>query len=94
MILIEYLAFAVIVVSYNLLAGTFNKIKTPFFLLSACTEEILSTSNFLKFQPNPSPFYNKNFPYLSNPALYLESEYLSGSTFSVNSKVQIKNFLI
>ena len=45
--------------------GPSARIKIYFFLLSACTEELISTPKIIQFLPNPLP--TENCPFLSNP---------------------------
>ena len=48
----EYLDSAVIVVSSNLCAGPSPKTKVSFFLLSICTDELMSIPKIIAFLPN------------------------------------------
>ena len=50
--------------------GTFPKINISFFLLSACTEQLLGTRNITKFLPNLTPLDNEKAEYASNSVPY------------------------
>ena len=54
----------------NPCVGPLPRIKISFFLLSTCTEELISTPKIIQFLPNPLP--NENSAYLSNPVPYPE----------------------
>ena len=68
---IEYLFSAVNVVSYFPCVGSSSRIKIIFFLLSECTEELMSTPKII----TNSPLGKEKGPRLSNPIAY--TEYLS-----------------
>ena len=63
--LIGYLAFAVNVVSSNPCVGYSPRIKIFLFLLSICTNEIISTPKIITFLPMP-PSINENSERESN----------------------------
>ena len=56
---------AVSVVSFNPFLGPSPRIKISFFLLSTCTEELMSAPKIITLQPNP-PLRNEKVPLLSN----------------------------
>ena len=76
--MIESLASALNVVSSNSYFGPLPKIKISFFLLSGCTEELLSIPNIITFLPNPQLCENEKVPRAWNhkarwnPILYPE----------------------
>ena len=76
--LIEYLASAVIAVSSNFYIGPSPRTNIPFFLLSVCTDELLSTSKITTFLSQSKPWYEKS-ERKSNSIPYPEKEYLSES---------------
>ena len=82
--LIEYLASAVNLVSFNPYVKLLPRIKTSFFLVLPCTEELASTLNVITFLWNPLPTDNKKVPQPPNPLLYPKQGYLSGSIVLVN----------
>ena len=53
-----------------------------FFLLSTCTEELISTPKIIEFQQNHVP--TENFFFLSNPTPYSEYLYSLLSIFFVD----------
>ena len=61
------------------------------FLLSTCTEELISTPKITTFRPN-LPLGNEKDPFLSNPVPELEYCYLSISAFLVNLTAPNKEF--
>ena len=67
-------------------------LRTPFLLLPACTEELLSTPYIMTFLPNPSPLDTEKNPRASNTITYLEQEYLSESGFLVHLTEPNKKF--
>ena len=79
--LIEYFFSAFNVVSSNPCVGPLPRIKI-YFLLSKCTEELISTPKIMQFLPNS--LHTENFPFLSNPVPYPEYFYLSISSFLVS----------
>ena len=70
--MIEYLASAVNVVSSNPFVGPLLRIKISFFLLSACTKELLPTLNNIACLPNPLPSENEKVTGISNSIPNLE----------------------
>ena len=78
------------VVSYNPCVGPSPRIKIYFFLLSTCTEELLSSPKIIHFLPDPLP--TEKFLFLSNPIPYSEYLYLSMSIFLVNLIAPNKQF--
>ena len=70
--LIAYSASGVTVVSSNPSVGPLTRIKIYFFLLSACTEKLLSTPNIIAFLPIQSPLETEELPHVSIPILYPE----------------------
>ena len=66
---------------------------TYLFLLSMCTEELLSTPNIIPFLPKPLPSGNEQLPLASNPIPCPEQEKLSGSEYVVNLTAPNKEFL-
>ena len=50
--------FSVSVVAFKASVGTLPRIKISFFLLSICTDELLSVPNIITFLPNPLPSDN------------------------------------
>ena len=89
--MIEYFLPAVNVVTYDLYVGPSPRINISFFLLSTCTEELMSTPQILTLQPNP-PLENENVPCPSNPVLYPEYLYSSKLAFLVNLTAPNKQF--
>ena len=67
-IIIGYLASAVKVVSSNLCVGLSPRIKISLFLLSICTDELISASKIMTFFPTLL-FINENSERESNPML-------------------------
>ena len=67
--LIENWAFAVNVVSSNYCVGPKPRIKISFFLLSICTDELMSTPKTMTFLPT-IPSQNENSEHESNPIPY------------------------
>ena len=67
--LIEHWAFAVNVVSSNYCVGPKPRIKISFFLLSICTDELMSTPKTMTFLPT-IPSQNENSEHESNPIPY------------------------
>ena len=68
----------------NPCAGPLPKIKIPFFLLSTCTDGLISAPDLIMFLPSPLSSNNKKLPHTLNPIPYSEYLYLSGSGFAVN----------
>ena len=64
---------AVNVVPSNACVEPSLRIRISFFLLSICTEELISTPKIMQFLPNPLP--TENFPFLSNAMPYPECLY-------------------
>ena len=60
--LIEYSFFAVSVVSSNPYVDPFPRIKISFFLLSTCTEELISAPKIITFFTSPLPLGNVKVP--------------------------------
>ena len=56
---INRIHFGAVSVCSNPCVGPIPKIKTSFFLLSACTEELISTQKIMTFLPNPIPANEK-----------------------------------
>ena len=81
--LIDYLAFAVIVFWSNPCAEDSPKAKLSLFLFSTCADDLLATQNIITFLTN-SPFANKEDEHASYAIPFLEQEYLSGSAFLIN----------
>ena len=71
--------------------GSSPRIKIYFFLLSACTENFISTPKINTLQPNP-PQGNEKVPLLLNPMPYPDYLYLSISAFLVNLNASNKQF--
>ena len=88
--LIECFFYGVIVVSFNPCVVPSPRIKISFFLLSTCTEELISTPKIITFLPNP--LATEKVPCLSNPIPYPEYFYLSISTFFTNLTAPNKEF--
>ena len=65
--LIEYSVSAVIVVSFHKSVETLTCINISLFLLSVCTEGLLSTTNIMAFLQNPLPIDNEKLSRTSNP---------------------------
>ena len=82
--LIECLASAVNLVSFNPYVKLLPRIKTSFFLVLPCTEELASTLNVITFLWNPLQTDNRKVPQPPNPILYPKQGYLSGSIVLVN----------
>ena len=59
------------------------RIKIYFYLLSTCTELLISARKLITFFPYP-PLGCENFPFESNPLPYPEYLYLSISPFFLN----------
>ena len=81
--LIEYLTSTVIVALSKPCVGPSPRTKIFLFLLSICTEELLSTPKIITFPPS-LPSFHENFERQSNPMpepLYL---YLSGLAILVS----------
>ena len=74
----------------NPCVGPSPTIEISFFLLSICTEELISTLKIIQFVPNP--LLTENFPFLSNPMPYPEYLYLPMSGFLVNLTTLNKQF--
>ena len=80
---------------HNLVIGvSCNPFVGSFFLLPACTEELLSTPYIITFLPNPSPLDTEKNPRTSNTITYLEQEYLSESGFLFHLTAPNKKFLM
>ena len=64
--LIQYLFSEVNVKPFNPSIGPSARIEIFFFLLSACTQELISTRKIITLQPN-SPLENEKVIFPSNP---------------------------
>ena len=87
--LIEYIFSAVNIVPSNPCVGPAPNIKIYFFLLSTCTEKLMSASNIITSQTNP-PKKKKKVSFPSNPIPYPEYLYLLIQAFLVNLTVPRK----
>ena len=83
--LIEYSASAASVVLSDPCVCPLPRIKIYLFLLSACTDELISTPKLITFLPQ-SKFRIEKRERESNPIPYPEYESLLGSAFLVVSK--------
>ena len=63
----------------NTCVGSSPWIRISFFLLSTCTEELISTPKSIQFLPNQLP--TENPPFLSNLIAYPEYLYILISLF-------------
>ena len=70
-------------VSSNHCVGPSPRANISFSFLTVCNDELSSTPKIIAFLLQSKPGYEKNEPE-SNPILYSEQEYLSGSGFLVN----------
>ena len=78
--LIKYWASADKVVSSNLCVGSLPKIKIYFFLLSICTDDLISTAKIMTFLPT-LPAGKEYSERESNPIPQALYTYLHGSAF-------------
>ena len=67
------------------------RIKISFFLLSTCTEELISTPKTITLQPNPL-LGNVKVLLLSNPILYKKYLYSSVSAILIDLTAPNKQF--
>ena len=74
--LIEYSDSDVIVVSSNPSIGFLPRIRISLFLLSTCSEKLLSTPNTITLIRNPQ-LINEKDERVSNPVSYPEQQHLS-----------------
>ena len=79
------------VVPSNPCLGLSPTIKMSFFLLSSCTEELISTPKIITLQPKPT-LGNQKVPLPSNPIPCPEYLYLSMSPFLFNLTAPNKQF--
>ena len=87
------MASAVVVVLSNPCVGPSPRTNIYFFLLSECTDELLSIPEIKTFLPQSKPGYEKS-EQESNSLPYPELEYLSGSAFLVDLTANKQSFRV
>ena len=80
---IEYSVSAVILVSSYPCLGPLPRTKISFFLLSICSDELLSAQKIITFLPQ-SKFGSEKSERESNPIPCPDEEHLSRSPFLIN----------